>query len=264
VHRWLVFVHVAGVLAFAMAHGVSAYVTLRLPKERDPGRVSQLLELSASSVGAMWNAIGVLVLAGVAAGFTGRFWGQAWIWVAIAVLIAVMVAMFVLGTSWAARLRTISAAMVEGTEAVSQPQFEEILRSKRPHALATIGFGGLLVLAWLMIFKPTFGLGGPATCEPAPGADVTVCAFDDQAFVPVELEAPAGEAFTLAFANEDPGVQHNVAIYVDEGAGEPIAVGEQVAGPATTSLDVPSQEAGSYFFRCDVHPTTMTGTIEVR
>ncbi|HET9671438.1 MAG TPA: cupredoxin domain-containing protein [Actinomycetota bacterium] len=261
-HPWLVFVHVAGVLAFAMAHGVSAYVTLRLVKERDPARVSQLLELSASSVGFMWNAIGVLVLAGVAAGFTGGFWGQGWIWAAIVVLVAVMAAMYVLGTTWATRLRTISAAMIEGTEAVSSEQFEEVLRSKRPHALAGIGFAGLLLLAWLMIFKPSLGLGGVATCEPVDGAAATVCAFDDRRFVPDRLSATPETPFALAFVNDDDGVGHNVAIYADETAQDPLFVGDIVEGPTTTTYEVSALDAGSYFFRCDVHPV-MDGTLEV-
>lgn len=260
-HRWLVFVHVAGVLAFAMAHGVSAYVTLRLPRERDPARVAQLLELSASSVGYMWNAIGVLVLAGIAAGFTGRFWGQAWIWAAIVVLVAVLIAMYAMGTTWATRLRTISAAMVEGTEAVSRQQWDQILRSKRPHALAGIGFLGLLLLLWLMIFKPSFGLGGPSECEPVEDADVTVCAFDDVSFVPDRLRAPAGEPFVLAFRNQDDAVQHNVSIYADPSAEEPVFVGELVMGPTTVSYRAPAMGPGDYFFRCDVHPA-MDGTLE--
>ena len=135
-HRWWVFLHIAGAFGFLMAHGVSAYVTLRLPKERDPARVSQLLELSASSVGFMWNSIGLLLIGGIAAGFTGQFWGQGWIWAAIVILVVVMAAMYAMGTTWAKRLRTISGAMVEGTEAVSRPQFEEILRSKRPYTIA--------------------------------------------------------------------------------------------------------------------------------
>ncbi len=127
-HRWWVFLHIAGVFGFLMAHGVSAYVTLRLPRERDPARVSHLLELSASSVGFMWNSIGLLLLGGILAGFTGHFWGQAWIWAAIVVLVAVIAAMYAMGTTWAKRLRTISAAKAGGTEAVSQEQFEEILQ----------------------------------------------------------------------------------------------------------------------------------------
>ncbi len=75
-HNWWVFLHIAGVFGFLMAHGVSAYVTLRLPRERDPARVSQLLELSASSVGFMWNSIGVLLLGEIAAAFTGHFWAR--------------------------------------------------------------------------------------------------------------------------------------------------------------------------------------------
>ena len=75
-HRWWVLLHIAGAFGFVMAHGVSAYAVLRLRKERDPVRVSQLLEMSSGSIGVMWNAIGLLLIGGVVAGFTGHFWGR--------------------------------------------------------------------------------------------------------------------------------------------------------------------------------------------
>ena len=260
-HRWWVFLHIAGAFGFLMAHGVSVYVTLRLPKEREPARVSQLLELSASSVGFMWNSIGVLLVGGVAAGFTGHFWGQGWIWAAIVVLIVVMAAMYAMGTTWAKRLRTISGAMAGGTEAVSGAQFEEILRSKRPYTIAAIGFVGLLLILWLMIFKPTLGFGGAAECDPSPDAAVTVCAFDDQAFVPSSLAVPAGEPLVVAFENDDDGVPHNVAIYTDDSAVQSLFVGDVIDGPTTVTYDVPAIDPGRYYFRCDVHPQ-MNGTLE--
>lgn len=260
-HRWWVFLHIAGAFGFLMAHGVSAYVTLRLPKERDPARVSQLLELSASSVGFMWNSIGLLLIGGIAAGFTGHFWGQGWIWAAIILLVVVMIAMYAMGTTWAKRLRTISSAMVGGTEAVSRPQFEEILRSKRPYTIAAIGFVGLLAILWLMIFKPTLGFGGEPEC-PAGTDTITVCAFDDQAFVPDHLQLPASEPVELAFDNRDGGVQHNVAIYRDESAEESLFVGDLIAGAETITYDVPALDPGAYYFRCDVHPQ-MDGSVEV-
>lgn len=260
-HRWWVFLHIAGAFGFLMAHGVSAYVTLRLPKERDPARVSQLLELSASSVGFMWNSIGLLLIGGIAAGFTGHFWGQGWIWAAIVILVVVMAAMYAMGTTWAKRLRTISSAMVGGTEAVSRPQFEEILRSKRPYTIAAIGFVGLLAILWLMIFKPTLGFGGVPEC-PAGTDTITVCAFDDQAFVPDHLQLPASEPVELAFDNRDGGVQHNVAIYRDESAEESLFVGDLIAGAETVTYDVPALDPGAYYFRCDVHPQ-MDGSVEV-
>lgn len=261
-HRWWVFLHVAGVFGFLMSHGVSAYAVLKLRNERDPARVSHLMELSASSVGFMWNSIGLLLVGGIVAGFTGHFWGQGWIWAAIVVLVAVIAAMYAMGTSWSARLRTIAGAMTEGTEAVSQQQFEDILRSKRPFSIAAVGTVGLLVILWLMIFKPTLGFGAPAECTRAEGADVTVCAFDDQRFVPDTLSAPADAPFALAFVNDDDGVPHNVAIYRDSSAGASLFVGDLVTGPVTETYDVPSLESGSYYYRCDVHPQ-MDGTLEV-
>jgi plastocyanin/uncharacterized membrane protein len=261
VHRWWVFLHIAGAFGFLMAHGVSVYVTLRLPKEREPARVSQLLELSASSVGFMWNSIGVLLVGGIAAGFTGHFWGQGWIWAAIVVLVVVMAAMYAMGTTWAKRLRTISGAMAGGTEAVSGDQFEQILRSKRPYTIAAIGFVGLLVILWLMIFKPTLGFGGVPECTPDQDVDVTVCAFDDQDFVPASLTVSAGEPLVMAFENEDEGVPHNVAVYADDSAAQSLFVGDLVEGATTVTYDVPALQPGEYYFRCDVHPQ-MNGTLE--
>lgn len=262
-HRWWVFLHVAGVFGFLMAHGVSAYVTLRLPRERDPARVSQLLELSASSVSFMWNSIGVLLLGGIVAGFTGNFWGQAWIWVAIGVFVVVIAVMYAMGTTWASRLRTISAAMAGGTEAVSKEKFEEILRSKRPYTIAGIGFVGILLILWLMIFKPTIGFGGDPCFKDRPlSRAIHICAANDQAFDTASLTAPAGERIDLVFENEDDGVPHNVAIYTDESATESVFVGEQVVGPVTVAYEVPALDPDSYYFRCDVHPI-MDGTLEV-
>jgi Cupredoxin-like domain len=174
----------------------------------------------------------------------------------------VIVAMYAMGTTWATRLRTISAAMASGTEAVSQPQYEEILRSRRPYWLAAVGFVGLAAILWLMIFKPTLGFGAVPICPEGSPTEIAVCAFDDQRFVPDRLDAPASEPFAIELDNQDEGVPHNVAVYTDDSAAEAVVVGELITGPATTTVAVPALDAGSYFFRCDVHPV-MTGTIEV-
>jgi uncharacterized membrane protein/plastocyanin len=261
VHRWWVFLHVGvGAFGFVMAHGVSAYAVLRLRKEREAARVAQLLEMSSSSVGIMWNAIGLLLIGGILAGFTGHFWGQGWIWAAIVLLVAVTVAMFVVATPWVKRLRTVAGAMSEGSRAVSQEQFEEILRSRRPFTISAIGFAGLLAILYLMIFKPTLGFGGVPECPE--GDTVTVCAFDDQAFVPGLLRLPADEPVALSFDNQDGGVPHNVAIYRDDSAAESLFVGDLIDGPETVTYQVPALDPGTYFFRCDVHPQ-MNGSVEV-
>ena len=64
--------------------------------------------------------------------------------------------------------------------------------------------------------------------------------------------------FQLTFDNQD-GAPHNVAIYTDSSASQAMFQGEIFSG-ATRVYQVPALAAGTYFFRCDVHPD-MTGTI---
>lgn len=92
-YQWWVFVHLVGVFGFLAAHGVSMGVMLRLRTERDPRRVSELLELSAWSIRGFYAALGVLLVGGVAAAFVGHLWSERWIWTAIGILVVTSVAM---------------------------------------------------------------------------------------------------------------------------------------------------------------------------
>jgi len=60
-------------------------------------------------------------------------------------------------------------------------------------------------------------------------------------------------------------VAHNFALYTDSSATTKIFQGTIITGPATTTytFSAPSTP-GTYFFRCDVHPTTMTGSFIVQ
>jgi plastocyanin len=100
------------------------------------------------------------------------------------------------------------------------------------------------------------------SCTPK-GTALSVSAHNT-AFDQSCLAAPAGKAFTIDFANMDPGVPHNVAIYTDESATTALFTGKLVTGPSSTTYHVRALEPGTYFFRCDVHPTQMTGTFVVK
>ena len=117
----------------------------------------------------------------------------------------------------------------------------------------------------------TGGAGGSA----APGASVdpsaptvTVSAPDGAAtsgFVPTTLEAKADTAFTLVFDNKDATTgPHNVVI--NDPGGAAVAIGDTAffTGPATRSYSVPALKAGTYTFVCQVHASTMKGTLEVK
>ena len=51
-----------------------------------------------------------------------------------------------------------------------------------------------------------------------------------------------------------------MAVYTDSSASTKVSVGEIFSGPGQKTQSVPALAAGSYFFRCDVHPD-MQGTI---
>jgi plastocyanin len=74
----------------------------------------------------------------------------------------------------------------------------------------------------------------------------------------VEADAP----IDLEFDNQDPSVGHNVQIFdgPDDSAAS-LFQGEVITGPDETTYHVPPLAEGEFFFHCEVHPTTMTGTI---
>ena len=58
---------------------------------------------------------------------------------------------------------------------------------------------------------------------------------------------------------------HNFSLYADKGHTQNIFQGDLTTGvvTATYNFDAPSTP-GTYYFRCDVHPDTMTGQFVVK
>ncbi len=78
------------------------------------------------------------------------------------------------------------------------------------------------------------------------------------------ITVPAGATVNLHFENNDAGVQHNFALYENSYATNSIFIGTIVTGVASTvyTFTAPST-AGTYYFRCDIHPTQMNGNFIV-
>ena len=81
-------------------------------------------------------------------------------------------------------------------------------------------------------------------------------------FVNKTLSLPANQSTTITFENKDAGTPHNIHIFSDQAYTKSEFQGALVTGPATQVYDVPALAPGTYYFRCDVHPT-MTGTVTV-
>ena len=79
------------------------------------------------------------------------------------------------------------------------------------------------------------------------------------------LTANAGSEFSVSVDNRDAGVLHNIAFFTDRSTSQRIFGSEIFTGPAVqeNTFTAPSVPA-TYFFRCDVHPDTMTGAFVVQ
>lgn len=119
---------------------------------------------------------------------------------------------------------------------------------------------GTLIGALILVLLSACSGGGSAASAAVPAdADLVVTA-EGTAFDTSTLVLAAGEETTIFFRNLD-GQPHNVAIYTDESASEPLWVGQTITDEAITET-IPPLEAGEYFFRCDLHPS-MNGTVVV-
>jgi plastocyanin len=141
----------------------------------------------------------------------------------------------------AAKPRLDSVTMAELFVVVTYPIIIGIV-------LAQIGFGGG---------------GGHGTEETAPAqASGQALSAASVAFDTDQLTFAANEETTLPFNNED-SAPHNFSIYEDESAEQDLFVGAEATGGSAIDYQIPPLDKGEYFFRCDLHPSSMTGTVTV-
>jgi plastocyanin len=80
------------------------------------------------------------------------------------------------------------------------------------------------------------------------------------AFDPTCLVGAPG-SFTINMDNQDAGIPHNIDVY-DKKGGTSLFKTDTTPGVTKEPLDV-KLDAGTYYFQCDVHPTTMFGDLAV-
>ena len=142
-YQWIVFLHIASVLGLLLVHPVT--VAFHLKEERDDTRIRELLEVTEAASNLRWIFFGLTIASGVVLGFMGEFWGTAWIWAALVVFILIGVVMNRYGG------RTIDRI----ADTKDDAEMERLLTRFRPMILAVTGTGGLLLVLYLMLFKPT-------------------------------------------------------------------------------------------------------------
>jgi hypothetical protein len=153
-YTWWKFLHVAGVIAFVMFHGVSMMVALQLRTERDRGRIATMTQLSGSSLRGMYVALLWLIVFGVIAGIQGEWWNDGWFWISVGLLVVAIAEMSAIGRPYYERVKEAIEVRPSGVPRRSDEELDEILRSPIGLWNAVFGIAVLAAIAWLMIFKP--------------------------------------------------------------------------------------------------------------
>lgn len=109
------------------------------------------------------------------------------------------------------------------------------------------------------------GAGQPA---PVAGGQEFTVVGENILFDVDEIQVQADGQVVITFDNRDAAVPHNWALYASEEAANSgdaaIAASPIESGPVTQTIAFDAPEPGAYFFRCNVHPTVMTGTLVVQ
>lgn len=160
-YPWVVLTHILAAFGFVMAHGVSAFAAFAMRRSGDPADVRTLLGLSGMSIGALYISLLVLLLAGITAAIMHGFFGQLWPWAAIILVVVIVVAMYGVASRYYATIRrAVGLPSMNDKKGevppppVSAEELATLLDTRRPEAIAGIGFVGLVLIVWLMVLKP--------------------------------------------------------------------------------------------------------------
>jgi membrane protein implicated in regulation of membrane protease activity len=109
----------------------------------------------------MYVGLLLLLITGIITAFVGHWWGRVWIWLSIVLLIFIAVSMYFMGSQYYSRVRkAIGAPYMEKNkpqpplEPASPETIDALLENRRAVVLTIIGFGGIAIIAWLMMYKP--------------------------------------------------------------------------------------------------------------
>jgi len=105
--------------------------------------------------------------------------------------------------------------------------------------------------------------GGAAATNPT-GVTLDITARDFE-FNPKTAKGEKGKSVTINFKNEG-AVAHTLTLYSDDAHTKRVAGGDTgtVSAGGSKTLTIPASEAtGDLYFRCEIHPTQMTGEVSI-
>lgn len=145
-YEWVVFVHIASVLAFMLAHGVHVTAMWATRREPDPERMLTFFnDLPKPTL--LRILLAVLVISGATAGFMGSWWGSGWIWASLAYLTVIAVAMWYAGGTFFGTVEEAATAAIaargrEPSDPGPQAAYDAARGGWQTIGMSVLGLGG--------------------------------------------------------------------------------------------------------------------------
>jgi len=154
-YRVWVFVHLVGVVGFLATHGVSMWAMFAVRSvDGDRPRILEWCESSKRTTMPMYISFAFLLLGGVAAGIDGALFADWWLLGSLLLLLVLTALMSMVATPHMKRLREGCTRWADGSYAMSDEELREALGAPATMITAASGSIGLLIIVFLMVFKP--------------------------------------------------------------------------------------------------------------
>lgn len=168
-YQWIRFIHIVAGFTFMMTHGASVALSFRLKKEYQVDffrkehhleRIQAYLDLAAQLWMTAMISLLILLASGVINGFLGHWWGSGWIWASI-ILLSLMVLWMRIPTREIHDLRQavglpyrLGGKVHPPDEPLGFDEIERLLKTTHPWLTTAVGYGGIVIIIYLMAFKP--------------------------------------------------------------------------------------------------------------
>jgi cytochrome bd-type quinol oxidase subunit 2 len=154
-YRYWFMLHIIGVVAFMAAHGASMFAMYRIRNlDLDRTRIADAISFSGTTTRPMYISLLVLVVAGFVAGVQGKWLDDWWIWLAVVTLVITSGLMTAIAAPYFRRITEACAVRPSGVPRTSDEELRSLLHGSTSTLITVIGVVGLLLILYLMIFKP--------------------------------------------------------------------------------------------------------------
>ena len=159
---WIVFLHVLSAMTFFLAHGASVAMAFKLRNEKELARIRAMLDLSGSTIGAMFISFLLMGVSGLALPFMLKLWDKGWIWASIILMVLVVLQMAFMNEKRYKELRKLvglpymkGSKELPAEEPASTEEVQAFIQKKlKVVELIMVGYVIPMFVLWLMMFKP--------------------------------------------------------------------------------------------------------------